>query len=85
MDIATLKKCKCQLERFKNLGNKNFNSPRSKLGFSEGVTEDEPQITDGPDLRRIRQELSQLLGHLAGGDNKARKEQVSETSRCHQI
>ena len=36
-------------------------------------------LNDGSDLGRISLELSQLLRHLAGGDNKARTELVPET------
>ena len=35
-------------------------------------------LNDGSDLGRISLELSQLLRHLAGGDNKARTELVSK-------
>lgn len=49
----------------------------SRLGSSEGATDDGPLVNDSPDLGRISLEQSQLLGHLAGGDNKARTELVS--------
>jgi hypothetical protein len=39
-------------------------------------------ISDNPDLGRRSLELSQLLGHLAAGANKARMELVSEITKA---
>lgn len=61
------------------MGTKIFNSLGSILGSSEGATDKGPLTNDGPDLGKLSLELSQLLGHLVGGDNKARTELVSKT------
>jgi hypothetical protein len=50
----------------------------SILGSSEGAATNGPLFNDRSELERISLELSQLLGHLAGGHKKARTELVSE-------
>ena len=57
---------------------KIFNSPSNILFSSEGATDNGSLVSDDSDLQRISLGLSHLLGHLAGGDNKARTELVSK-------
>lgn len=60
-------------ERSENLQNKNF--PQEViLGSLEGATDDAPLVNNGSNLGH----MSQLLGHLAGGDSMARSELVSK-------
>jgi hypothetical protein len=48
------------------------NSPGSKLVCSEEATGNGQLVSDNPDLGRMSLEWSQLRGHLAGGDSKAK-------------
>ena len=59
-------------------GNIIFTSPGSKLSSQQKSHWRWSFINDGPDLGRMSLELSQLLGHLAGGNDKARMELVSK-------
>ena len=64
-----------------SIGNKIFNSPGSILGSSEGATDNGTLVSDSPDSGRRSLELSQLLGHLAGGDIKAQTEILQGLTR----
>lgn len=65
--------------RNENLGNKKFRFPQgSTLGSWEEATDNKPSSVLAPDLGRVSLELSLLLEHLAGGENKARAELVSD-------
>ena len=66
------------LKGLKTLEIKIFNSPSNILFSSEGATDNGSLVSDDSDLQRISLDLSHLLGHLAGGDNKARTELVSK-------
>lgn len=57
---------------------KIFNSPSNILFSSEGVTDNGSLVSDHSDLQRISLDLSHLLGHLAGGDNKVGTELASK-------
>nr|BAE34410.1 unnamed protein product [Mus musculus] len=57
---------------------KIFNSPSNILFSSEGATDNGSLVSDDSDLQRISLDLNHLLGHLAGGDNKAGTELASK-------
>ena len=61
------------IEMSPNLGNESFQSSWKQADDGDGSL-----VNEDLDLERISLELSQLLGHLAGGHKKARTELVSE-------
>ena len=68
------------IEISKNLGNNNFQLPRSTLGSPERAT-DKESLDNGigvPELGRVAPELRQSPGHLARGDNGTRAELLSQ-------